>query len=409
MHWLRRWWEDAKRKPDTRYVDVCDGIRVMAIGVVAWFHIWQQSWLWPILHIGDHQINFDPIVRAGYLGVDIMILISGFCLYLPWAKLKPNEPAPNAMAFYKRRAARILPSYYLSVLVLFALALIEGAYGGNTQRLARDLFSHLTLTHVFFYDTYYATFLNAGLWTIAIEVHFYLLFPWIARLFRRSPFVTAFGMIAIALVFRRWVQMNISDVGVYFNQLIAYLDVFAIGMLAAEIHVKCAHYERSTAWRLVSDALAILSIWGLVRLFRGQASCSGTEAIRLGQMERRLWIALLGAGFLLGAANGGYLLRKLLGNPFTHYFASISMQFYIWHQVLAVRILNAGLISSVYADPNYMGDIVWQRRYTLTCWLIALAVASLLTYGFERPIAKYILNGKTKRNEQPEKRGENRV
>ena len=31
------------------HVDVLDGVRAIAVLVVVWFHIWQQSWLMPIL------------------------------------------------------------------------------------------------------------------------------------------------------------------------------------------------------------------------------------------------------------------------------------------------------------------------------------------------------------------------
>ncbi len=394
MKALTAWRKDALSPPDLQYVGVCDGIRCLAVGIVAWFHIWQQSWLWPGLTIGAHQVNLDPIVRAGYMGVDLMILLSGFCLYLPWARLSPNAPAPSCALFYRKRAARIFPSYYLSVVLLLMAALLENSYVGNAERMLRDVFAHLTFTHVFFYDTYYATHLNAGLWTIAVEVHFYLLFPLIARCFRRRPLLTPALMILTAMLFRQTVAVKILDIGVYFNQLIAFLDVFALGMLAAHLYVRSAHLSRGGFARIACDFLAIVAWIGILRLFRAQAGSSGTEAIRLGQMERRFALGLWGAVFLLAAANGGLLLRKLLGNRITHFLASVSMQFYIWHQVLAVRILRSGLIPSAYAEPNYMGDTVWQKRFTAACWLISLAWAVLLTYGFEKPIARWILRRK---------------
>lgn len=67
---------------DTGHIGVLDGIRVFAIGIVAWFHFWQQSWLSP--QIGS--ISLDWLVRTGYLLVDMMILLSGFCLFLPYAR-----------------------------------------------------------------------------------------------------------------------------------------------------------------------------------------------------------------------------------------------------------------------------------------------------------------------------------
>ena len=73
------------------YLNALDGIRALAILIVAWYHIWQLSWLQPIknttllsaFHI--NTINLDWIVRTGYQMVDVMLLLSGFCLFLPYA------------------------------------------------------------------------------------------------------------------------------------------------------------------------------------------------------------------------------------------------------------------------------------------------------------------------------------
>ena len=45
MNPIRGWLADARQNPDTRHVDTCDGVRALAILIVAWYHIWQQSWL----------------------------------------------------------------------------------------------------------------------------------------------------------------------------------------------------------------------------------------------------------------------------------------------------------------------------------------------------------------------------
>lgn len=92
MNLLKIWQSDARRAPDTRHVDTCDGVRAIAVLMVGWFHIWQQSWLYPEVHLFGRDISLDPFVRSGYIWVDILILISGFCLYLPWARARQEGP-----------------------------------------------------------------------------------------------------------------------------------------------------------------------------------------------------------------------------------------------------------------------------------------------------------------------------
>ena len=396
MRLLKAWLKDAGSAPETKYVGVCDGIRVLAICLVAWFHIWQQSWLWPGFTVLGFRVDLDPFIRSGYMGVDFMILLSGFCLWLPWARLEKTEPDPDWRRFYLKRIARIVPSYFLCLVIVFVACLYAGFYSSPTEA-ARDMFRHMTFTQVFSYDTYYASPLNAALWTIAVEMHFYLLFPLIARAFRRLPVLTAGVMIAAALGYRYWVETNIRDIGIYFNQLAAYLDVFAIGMLTAHLHVRLAGLKRGALIRLLCGIATVLAAYGILQVLRAQSHSANTEAIRLGQMHRRLILACLGAVLILGSANAGAILRHLFSNPVTHFLAGVSMQFYIWHQVMAVQILRGRLIPSAFENPNYEGDAVWQGWYTLACWGGALLVSILLTYGFEKPIARLLLGGQKQR------------
>lgn len=388
---ISKWLEDAKRPPDVRHVDTCDGLRALAILIVGWFHIWQQSWLYPELVVMGRSVSFDPLVRSGYMWVDMMILISGFCLYLPWARAaREGGPLPDTADFYVRRLARIHPSYLLTIAVMFAVALATNAYY-TQQHMLRDVLAHLTYTHTLFYDTYYATHLGGSLWTLAIEMQFYLIFPLLARAFLRFPVATFACMTGGSLALRAYIGAQMADVSLYFNQLPAYLDTFALGMAAAAIHAALAERRRGPLSRIVCSLLVVPVCVMLWRLAGLQASCSGTEAIRIGQMNHRLAMGILSAALLLFTANAGLLVRRVFSNPLMRFVSSVSMQFYIWHQTLAVWILQLRLIPSDAVNPNYEGDRAWQLAYTAACFLIAFAVSAALTYGFERPISRRLM------------------
>ena len=90
---------------------------------------------------------------------------------------------------------------------------------------------------------------------------------------------------------------------------------------------------------------------------------------------------------LLLTAHAGWIVRHIVANPLTKFVSSVSFQFYIWHQTLAVWFLKLRIIPSEYETPNYSGDHPWQVAFTALCFLGALAISAVLTYGFERPIA----------------------
>lgn len=388
MNPIRKWLQDAKTPPRLDHVDTCDGLRTMAVLLVAWFHIWQQSWLFPGVTVFGREISLDPLVRSGYIWVDMMILISGFCLYLPWARMRYQGGRPRpALDFYARRLIRIHPSYLLTIAVMCLVALATGAYQ-TTEHMLRDVFSHLTYTHMFFYDAYYASNLGGALWTLALEMQLYLIFPLLARAFYRLPATTFACMTAIALAFRGYIAVNMPDVSMYFNQLPAYLDTFAFGMAAASIHAYLAQKKPNALSRVLCSLLSIGVLALLWQVVRRQAGNPDTLSIRLGQMSNRLSMGLLGACLLVFSANAGLLLRRLLSNPLTKFFSNISMQFYIWHQTLAVWLVKYRVIPSTYENPNWEGDHTWQLRFTFACFALSIALAAIITYGFERPVAR---------------------
>lgn len=201
-------------------------------------------------------------------------------------------------------------------------------------------------------------------------------------------------MVGLALASRKYIAAAYYDVSLYFNQLPAYLDTFALGMAAAAIHVRLADKRHGPMMRLICSGVTIAALCLLWQTAKGQAGCLNTEVIRMGQMNRRLAMGMLGAALLVASANAGWLVRHILSNPVTRFVSAVSMQFYIWHQTIAVWLLRARAIPSAYANPNYEGDLIWQKQYTFACFAISLAAAAALTYGFERPIARRLLQKK---------------
>ena len=64
-----------------------DFLRVLAAWAVGVFHIWQQSWY--------SRPAAEHWLRAGSVGVDFLVVLSAFCLFLPWA----NAAAQCELAF----------------------------------------------------------------------------------------------------------------------------------------------------------------------------------------------------------------------------------------------------------------------------------------------------------------------
>ena len=81
--------ETRKRIPEL------DGLRVLMIFIVSWYHIWQQSWLRPV--VGSYSLDY--LVRSGYIWVDGTVLLSSFLLFLPYARaMRDRDSAENHLS-----------------------------------------------------------------------------------------------------------------------------------------------------------------------------------------------------------------------------------------------------------------------------------------------------------------------
>ncbi len=357
------------------YIAAADLLRVFAVGLVACFHIWQQSWLDPGFTLLGVRFDLQRIIRRGYMGVDLMLLLSGFLLYLPAAR---SGKLPDTREFYARRLWRILPSYLFAVAVCAGFALFYGP-GPGAPPLWKDLLTHLTFTHTFWRETYLWTDLNAALWTLAVEMQFYLLFPLIGRAFLKRPYPTAAAMSVLALGCRLATTPR-EDVPILFNQLPCMLDLYACGMLAAH-----ALARRKGRGHWLYGLGAALCLAGIVWILYHQSPADNRDLNQL-QMNWRLPLGVLGGIFLLFGGQWGRGLDRAAGNAVTKWCASISYNFYIWHQYLAVKLKVWRLPPYTSAElPQMHEGRAWQARYTLLCFAVAFAAAALATRCIEKP------------------------
>ncbi len=373
----------------TDHIDVLDGVRAIAILIVVWFHFWQQSWLMPI--VGD--INIDWIPRNGALLVDMMILLSGFCLFLPYARsMVYGTPTPTAKTFYIKRGARILPSYYFSVLLilfLFALPLKEYVSNGI---MWKDLLTHLFFVNNFSYDTLVGTKLNGVLWTVAVEVQFYLLFPLLAKWFQKRPILTYSGMTLLGLVSSHMISKNFGELtqGLYVNHTLTFFSVFANGMLGAWVYISIIKEKRPLK---AEQFFYLLMTLGGLLLFK--ILCEHHMRFPNGQqwqVKYRFLLSLVYLLILFGILMAQQYFRFLLGNQLMRFLAGISFNLYIWHQYISVKLKEFRIpYWEGNTPPNQLGDKLWMWKYMLLCIVVSLVMAILTTYLIEKPIARLIL------------------
>jgi len=379
----------ADRPASAPHVDVLDGIRGLAIALVMWFHIWEITWQGAAFTLFGRTYDFIFIGRMGFVGVEIFFFVSGFCLFWPYARaLAAKQPFPTAKHFAYRRFIKIVPSYLLALTILVALG---SERGRSLDDGIKDVLSHVFFVHTWF-QSYFGS-IDGVLWSLGVEVQFYVIFPLVVLAFVRWPVLTAVAMSLTAFVWRYFVERCCAT-GAFNhfhqleNNLPAFLDLFAIGMLAAWIvAVVLPRLIATVVIRLVGTLVGIGGFAWIVALIW---NVNSTSYLHDYAEHWQVWnrfpfgVALLVA--TVGSIAAFPLWHRVVANPLLVFLSVISYNAYIWHQVVARSLLWARFPHPSTADAH--NDPAWQILALPVYVLGGIAVAAAITYGFERPLLK---------------------
>ncbi len=250
--------------PEHRRLPFLEGLRGVAALYVVLGHICSMADPSQLTGVRSHSPTWLRSVMSifayGHLAVAAFIVLSGFCLELSLFGSGDGKIA-NYRKFFFRRARRILPPYYaclfFSVFVVWWLTRHQRGMPFDLYLpLNRENFlAHVFLIHNLSLDWMYK--INGVLWSIAIEVQLYVLFPLLVlslNWFGRRWFIvltTALAALAIATV------PNASKLYPW------YLTLFAVGMVSAHFayrpHLKLGSIPGAA---LVLAAVSfVASIW----------------------------------------------------------------------------------------------------------------------------------------------------
>ena len=261
-----------------------DSIRGIAIAMVLLFH--------------GFALNFDPnsfpgiwrqavwCTGLGRTGVQLFFVLSGFLIT---GILLDSKPKPHYYSrFYFRRALRILPAY-LAVLVLLAI-LSQTSWLGSHKVSGKFLLASLlycsNISPLFGIAVEYPV-----LWSLAVEEHFYLLWPCVVS--KTSSFCLGVCAASICLL----------------SPLVRAVSFVHSGFAGPYFYTWCN-----------SDALCF---GALIALLLRRPACSRNLVLRIAALASAVGVSILYFGAKHGIASGlttiGFALRI---SAFNLFFAS---------------------------------------------------------------------------------------
>ena len=347
---------------DRNRVPALDGIRGAAVILILLSHVSSS-----FAGARGAGATFRLILAAGWCGVDLFFVLSGFLI--TGILIGEKRMVNYFRRFYWRRVLRILPLYYaVLVAYLIVIPFLSSRFGfRNTFQGAHSWQFFLYVQNLFVLSSPLDPRLSI-LWSLAVEEQFYLLWPAVVR---RSSLETllkvcAFG-VPLAALLRSFIAFHGAAAWGYSN-LPTRMDSILIGAV-------CALAAQKPEWRRI--ALRFAPMLGILSLV-GFAAIVWQKRVLAWEDPVTLTFAPSCFGFLFGwlilhlSAFPESRLSALFSNGILRSFGMYSYAIYILHWSLKMA-MQKSILPRLFRWPamvRFPAEIIYIAVFLLLCWCV---------------------------------------
>jgi peptidoglycan/LPS O-acetylase OafA/YrhL len=323
--------KDERAAEGVPVVPAFDGYRALAILTIVFFHVLVNA---GVVERADGSLGGQLIWAIGPQFVDILFIVSGFVVFLPTVAQRGAFGSVPSYAI--RRGARLFPAYWLSLVVM----LIVMASGPDIPfpgfaDFASNFSGQQTFVQLLSPEIPIGFGFDLPLWTLTLEISFYILLPFIAGAYFRHPLVGLGIALAIAVLWRE-AFANVDTIAGWFgadltiargaelqfnalNQLPNWAFSFAAGMTGAWAYVAIKErYERARIERVATRVLVpALVLFGLFVYLAGREAIPEGALPNL-EMRRSAFLSIGYTAALATVMLSLALAPPRLQTPFAH-------------------------------------------------------------------------------------------
>lgn len=272
------------------------------------------------------------------MGVDLFFVLSGYLITGILLNERAKPLGNYAGTFYFKRFVRIVPPFAMLMVTLLLVPTLVG-FTEDSYHLftAEQAWYWLFATNILVAaSTWAGTVRVTGpLWTLAVEEHFYVVWPWVVRwVSSRVLFRACVGIILIGPLLRLVLLAKFHlDPNTIYVLTPTRVDTLAFGAALAILVRNEQHRVLVRRWSLPSifaGAIVTLAVIAVARV--ADYSSGAMEVIGFSS------IALLAAGFVGYAAT--HSVKWLAARPVADFGHRYSYSLYLWHMVAVQFVID---------------------------------------------------------------------
>jgi peptidoglycan/LPS O-acetylase OafA/YrhL len=350
-----------------------DAIRGLAILGVVCYHGFY--WAVALDAYSSWQRIFLKTMSVGQYGVNLFFILSGFLI--TGILLDTRHREDYYKRFYLRRALRILPAYYLTLLILVVFGLTTKGF------LWMSLLCSSNLAPIFGISMAYPV-----LWSLAVEEHFYLVWPLaVKRISPRGLLGLAISLMVLSPALRYCCSLLPAKYGAIVRGCSYYTWNCFDGLALGAVMALMARRMNDNRRRFLRFSLALIGI-GLAIAVVGLPFGITTRMNPVG--EALQWVpwqfGLAGMlGIFVVAGSGKW--RGLVAPRILTFIGTISYGVYLYH--LLSSMAYHWVAKRTGFDQHWNLDL-WERTWLeIAVWGTgAVALAYLSRWYFEEPFLR---------------------
>ncbi len=356
-----------------------DGVRGLAVAMVMLLHFlgWIRAETWP-------ERILASAVGYGKFGPELFFVLSGFLIT---GILQDSRSRPHYFRnFYVRRVLRIFPLYFAVMAAVLLIAPRLPALRGESLDVLLEQQAWAWTLSINLLTAWRGVWSFPYLdhfWSISVEEHFYLLWPFVVwRLGGRPRVLMRLCLAVIAAVFAARVAMTVSGATYVTMTVLTPLsfDALCLGALLAIYGRQPGGGESLRRW--VRPASAVAAVTLVLCFVAGRLSPVGGDALKA--VRHELFVALLAAVVLLAAGDPrrSIVPRFFLSPPMLA-LGKYSYGLYAFHHFFSYYFEKSGVEAALTARLGTHLGAVLLLFVAGVAGSIALSVASY--HALERP------------------------
>ncbi len=290
---------------------------------------------YPNLNYLSNINSFQRFTEFGRHGVPIFFVLSGFVITRILINTRENKD--YFRSFYKKRILRILPLYYLFLIIFYV------AYPLITEDTQRVEFTY-KIPFYFYFQNMIEVFKIKAIgpghyWTLSIEEHFYILWPLAVYMVKPK---NLWKLIALLVIFVLTLRCFMLNAGLPIDKFtFTRIDQILFGSYLAVLEWR-RFFDKGR--NIIKIGLVGAIVFPMILFFYFFTDKFHLLSEMTGQSFLGLFFfSLIGCLIFLKNDN---LINKFLSSKLMLYFGRISYGIYVWH-ILVIMILNRYFITKI--------------------------------------------------------------